>query len=170
MHTTPEAPLSGPRSVDIEKEGETMTKAAKMDTVKVHYTGKLADGTVFDQSPADRPLHFIIGKQEVITGFEEAVEGMAQGECKTVTIPCDKAYGISKPELFEEIDRSLIDDKVSLQVGRQLEITNQDDSIFHVMVTSMTESKVTLDANHPLAGKELTFDIELLEVIKQPDK
>lgn len=147
-----------------------MIRAVKQDTVKVHYTGKLDDGTVFDQSPGDRPLHFIIGKQEVITGFDEAVEGMFQGESKTVTIPCDKAYGVRKPELFEQVDRSIIGDQVNLQVGGQLEITSQDGSVFHVMVTEITDETVTLDANHPLAGKELTFDIELLEVIKPTDK
>lgn len=147
-----------------------MIKAAKQDTVKVHYTGKLADGTVFDQSPEERPLHFIIGKQEVIAGFEEAVEGMFQGERKTIIIPCDKAYGVSKPELFEQVDRNVINDQVNLRVGGQLEITNQDGSIFHVMVTEITDDTVTLDANHPLADKELTFDIELLEVKKQPEK
>lgn len=147
-----------------------MIRAVKQDAVKVHYTGKLADGTIFDQSPVDRPLHFIIGKQEVIAGFEEAVEDMYQGESKTVMVPCEKAYGISKPELFEQVDRSVINDQVNLQVGGQLEITNQDGSVFHVMVTEITEDTVTLDANHPLAGKELTFEIELIEVKKQQEK
>ncbi len=144
-----------------------MIRAAKQDTIKVHYTGKLIDGTIFDQSPEDRPLHFIIGKQEVIAGFEEAVEGMYQGESKTVTIPYDKAYGSSKPELLEQVDRSSIGDEVELHVGGQLQITNQDGSILVVMVREITDDQVTLDANHPLAGKDLVFEIELLEVNKQ---
>lgn len=147
-----------------------MIRAAKNDTVKVHYTGRLADGTVFDQSPEDRPLHFILGRQEVIRGFDAAVEGMYQGESKTVTIPCEQAYGQSKPELIEELERSLISQEVELQVGGQLEVTAQDGSIFHVMVRALTDTLVTLDANHPLAGKELTFHIRLLEVNKPQPK
>lgn len=143
-----------------------MIRAARMDTVKVHYTGRLEDGTVFDQSPEDRPLQFIIGRKEVIAGFDEAVEGMYQGESKSVTVPCDKAYGKSKPELLETVERSILPGKVDLQVGGQLEITNHDNTTFRLMIRDLTESHVTLDANHPLADKDLTFDIELLEVKK----
>ncbi len=143
-----------------------MIRAAQKDTVKVHYTGRLADGTMFDQSPDDRPLLFILGGKEVITGFDEAVEGMYQGESKTVTIPCEKAYGPSKPELVEEVDRGLIGKEVALTVGGQLEITNQDGSKFRVMVRAVSDDRVTLDANHPLAGQDLVFDIKLLEVRK----
>lgn len=143
-----------------------MIRAAQKDTVKVHYTGRLADGTMFDQSPDDRPLLFILGGKEVITGFDEAVKGMYQGESKTVTIPCEKAYGPSKPELVEEVDRGLIGKEVALTVGGQLEITNQDGSKFRVMVRAVSDDRVTLDANHPLAGQDLVFDIKLLEVRK----
>ena len=143
-----------------------MIRAAKMDTVKVHYTGRLQDGTIFDESPEDRPLQFIIGREEVIAGFDEAVEGMYQGESKSVTIPCEKAYGKSKPELLETVERSIIGDRVDLQVGGQLEVTNHDDTTFRLMVREITEEHVTLDANHPLADKELVFEIELLEVKK----
>jgi peptidylprolyl isomerase len=141
-----------------------MIRAAKQDTVKVHYIGRLNDNTIFDQSPEDRPLHFIIGRQEVIAGFEDAVEGMYQGESKTVTIPCEKAYGISKPELLEQIDRSILDNDVEIQVGGQLQITKHDGSVLYVMVREITEERVTLDANHPLADKDLTFEIKMLEV------
>ena len=143
-----------------------MIRAAKMDTVKVHYTGRLEDGTIFDQSPEDRPLQFIIGREEVIAGFDEAVEGMYQGECRNVTIPCDKAYGKSNPELLEKVERSVLGDLVDLQVGGQLEVTNHDDTTFRLMVREITEEHVTLDANHPLADKDLVFEIELLEVRK----
>ena len=143
-----------------------MIKAMKMDTVKVRYTGRLATGEIFDESPEDRPLHFIIGKQEVIPGFEEAVEGMFQGESKTVTIPCNKAYGESRPELFETIDRSLIDGSVELHEGGQLEVTNHDGSVFYVMIKKIEGDSIILDTNHPLADKDLVFDIELLEVSK----
>lgn len=143
-----------------------MIRAAQKDTVTVRYTGRLSDGTIFDQSPDDRPLKFIIGQHEVIVGFDEAVEGMYRGERKTVTIPCAKAYGTSNPELLETVDRNLLGDKVELTVGGQLEITNQDGSVFYLMVNAVTADSVTLDANHPLADKDLTFDIELVEVIK----
>jgi peptidylprolyl isomerase len=143
-----------------------MIRAAKEDTVKVHYTGRLDDGTIFDQSPEDRPLLFIIGRQEVIAGFDDAVEGMYQGESKTVTIPCEQAYGKSNPELLEQIERSLINDAVELRIGGQLEVTRHDGSVFHVMVKALSDERVTLDANHPLADKDLTFDIKLLEVKK----
>jgi peptidylprolyl isomerase len=143
-----------------------MIRAAKEDTVKVHYTGRLSDGSIFDESPEDRPLLFIVGREEVIPGFEDAVEGMYQGETKTVTIACEKAYGTSDPELFEQVDRNTIGENVELQVGGQLEVTNHDGSVFYLMVKDVTDDTVTLDANHPLAGKDLTFEINLLEVTK----
>jgi peptidylprolyl isomerase len=146
-----------------------MTRAAKQDTATVHYTGTLSDGTIFDQSPDGRPLKFIIGKQEVIPGFEEAVEGMCKGESKKVTIPCDKAYGQPKPELLEQVDRSLIGEEVKLHLGGQLQITNQDGSMLCVMIREITDDTVTLDANHPLAGKDLVFDIELLDIQAPPE-
>jgi peptidylprolyl isomerase len=144
-----------------------MIRAAKSDTVTVRYTGRLSDGTVFDQSPAERPLKFIIGQQEVIAGFDEAVLGMYRGESKTVSIPCDKAYGRNKPELIETIERSLLGNEIEPKVGTQLEVTRQDGSTFYVMVDAVNESEVTLNGNHPLADKELLFDIELIEVVKQ---
>ncbi len=145
-----------------------MICAKKLDTVKVRYTGKIADGTVFDQSPDDRPLHFIIGKQEVIPGFDEAVEGMCQGESKTVMIPCDKAYGPSNPELLEQVERSLLGDDLELHLGGQLQITNNDGSVLCVMIREIADDHVTLDANHPLADRDLTFEIECLEVLTPP--
>lgn len=143
-----------------------MIRAAQQDTVKVEYTGRLSDGTTFDESPKDRPLHFIIGRKEVIPGFEEAVEGMYQGESKTVTVPCAKAYGESDPELLQQLDRSTLGKDIELQRGGQLEVTNHDGTIFYVMVKDFTDDQVTLDANHPLADKDLTFEIKLLEVKK----
>ena len=143
-----------------------MIRAQQNDTVTVSYIGRLVDGEVFDQSPAGKPLKFILGKQEVIQGFDEAVEGMYRGESKTVTIPCEKAYGECKEELYEKVEKSLFDGKVVLQEGGQLEVTNHDGSKFYVMVRSIEEEYVFLDGNHPLAGKDLVFDIELLEVTK----
>ena len=145
-----------------------MIKAVANDTVKVSYTGRLADGTVFDQSPKEKPLHFILGKGEVIIGFDEAVLGMYQGESKTVTVPFQKAYGPSKPELIEVIDRKLLSEDLDLQKGRQLEITQQDDTRFYLTILDFNDQTVTLDGNHPLAGENLIFDITLNEVRKKP--
>ncbi|BCR05030.1 peptidyl-prolyl cis-trans isomerase [Desulfuromonas versatilis] len=143
-----------------------MFQASEKDTVKVHYTGRLADGTVFDTSRDKKPLLFILGKKEVIPGFEEAVLGMVKGENKTVRIPAENAYGSHQAELVETLDRSLLPESLEVQVGRQLEITMQDGNLLRVMVTDLDENTITLDGNHPLAGKELTFDIELLEVTR----
>lgn len=145
-----------------------MIRADQGDTVKVKYTGRLNDGTVFDASPEDRPLHFIIGRGEVIPGFEEAVAGMYQGGKKTVTVTPDKAYGPHREDLVEQVERSLLPDDVPLQVGRQLEVTPEKGEKFMVMVTGLDDENVTLDGNHPLAGRELTFEIELVEVKKAP--
>lgn len=145
-----------------------MLPAAKGDVVKVHYTGKLDDGTVFDTSRDKQPLHFIVGRDEVIAGFDEAVVGMVRGEHRTVTIPADRAYGPTLEDLVEEVDRNLLPEDLDLRVGAQLEVSRQDGSVFRVAVVELSEETVTLDANHPLAGKDLTFDIEMLEVNKKP--
>lgn len=145
-----------------------MIRAAQLDAVTVTYTGTLDDGTVFDQSPEDRPLRFILGKGEVIPGFDSAIHGLFQGESKTVTIPCEEAYGAHREDLIETVERNLLPADVELAEGIQLEVTRQDDSILKVKIVEVTEKTVTLDANHPLAGKPLTFKIELLKVIKDP--
>ncbi len=143
-----------------------MIRAMQGDTVKVRYTGRLADGTVFDASPEGRPLHFILGRREVIAGFDAAVTGMYTGESKTVTIPPEEAYGPHEEKYLETVERSALPSGVTLQVGRQMAITAPSGDRLLVLVTALTEKTVTLDGNHPLAGKPLTFDIELLEVSK----
>lgn len=143
-----------------------MIRAVQFDTVTVKYTGSLEDGTVFDRSPEERPLLFILGKDEVIPGFDAAVQGMFQGEQKTVVVPCTQAYGEHKSALIETVERSLLPNDVDLTPGTQLEVTRQDGTIFHVMILKVTDQTVTLDANHPLAGKTLTFTLELLKVEK----
>jgi peptidylprolyl isomerase len=154
----------------FKRKDIAMYYAAKGDTVKVHYTGKLSDGTVFDTSEDKAPLSFIIGKNEVIPGFEEAVVGMVTGEKKTVSILPGKAYGEARENLVETVERGTLPPDLELNVGGQLEVTRQDGSIFHVMVTALDEEEVTLDANHPLAGKELIFDIAMLEIKKLSPK
>jgi peptidylprolyl isomerase len=134
------------------------------DTVKVHYTGKLEDGTVFDSSNDRDPLQFTIGKGQVIRGFEQAIVGMNLAESKTVTIPMDKAYGAHREEMVMAVGRNKFPEDMQLEVGQQLQIRLEDGQLISVMVTEVTESSVTLDANHPLAGKDLTFDIHLVEI------
>lgn len=147
-----------------------MIRAAHNNTVTVKYTGKLADGTIFDASPEDSPLSFIIGREEVIKGFEAAVLNMVQGETKTVVIEPNQAYGETNPALIEKINRSDLPENLELTEGGQLEVTQGDGSILLLMIDKITEETVTLNANHPLAGKELTFVIELLDVDTKPPK
>ena len=156
-------------SADFQR-GLNMIRAASMDTVKVHYIGKLTDGTVFDKSPEDRPLLFILGREEVIEGFDEAVTGMFQGEEKTVIVEPEKAYGHSNPDLVQQVDRQDIPPDLDLRQGSQLEVTREDGRKLLLMVGELTDEAVTLDANHPLAGQTLTFEIKLLEVRKEPPK
>jgi len=145
-----------------------MIKAEKLDTATVRYKGQLANGTVIDESPEDKPLKFIVGKNEVILGVEEAVEGMYKGETKKVNISCDKGYGEKNPEMIEEVKLSDLPKDLELVKGGQLEVTQEDGSMFHVLVVELTDTHVTLDANHPLAGEDLIFEIELLDVVKPP--
>jgi peptidylprolyl isomerase len=142
-----------------------MTQAKQGDTVNVHYTGKLGDGTVFDTSRNRHPLQFTIGKGQVIVGFEQAVDGMNTGESKTVIIPVDAAYGPRREEMIITMERSKLPADLNPKVGQRLELTQMDDQNILVTVTAVTDSTLTLDANHPLSGKDLLFDIELVGII-----
>jgi len=147
-----------------------MFPAAVGDTVKVNYVGKLADGTIFDSSEGKPPLSFIIGQQEVIAGFDQAVIGMVSGEKKTVEVPFSEAYGPHHPKLVEQVKRSLLPADLELTVGGQLEVSREDGEKMYFFIQELTADSVTLDANHPLAGKDLTFEIEMLEVTKPAAK
>ncbi len=142
-----------------------MAQAKIGDTVKVHYTGKFGDGMVFDTSIDDEPLEFRIGESQVIPGFEEAVVGMNPGETKTVNIPVDKAYGPHRDDLVQVVDRKELPAGLKTEIGQPLEGRQPDGEIVVATVTDVTESRVTLDANHPLAGKSLTFEIQLIEIV-----
>jgi FKBP-type peptidyl-prolyl cis-trans isomerase 2 len=142
-----------------------MVQAKKGDTVKVHYTGKLDDGTVFDSSVERDPLQFTIGEGQVIPGFEKAVIGMDPGESKTAKLPADEAYGQHREELVAEVEHDKFPGHVKPQVGQQLQIRHPQGQTHVVRVIDVSESKVTLDANHPLAGQDLTFDIQLKEIL-----
>lgn len=141
-----------------------MNQAKAGDTVKVHYTGKFEDGTVFDTSSESDPLQFTIGQSQVIPGFEEAVVGMAPGESKTTEIVADNAYGDYNEEMILEVERDRFPEGLDPKIDQQLQVRQEDGQTFVVTVTEISDSSVTLDANHPLAGKDLTFDIELIEI------
>jgi len=142
-----------------------MTKAKNGDTVKVHYTGKLTGGEVFDSSVNAEPLQFTLGQQQVIPGFEDAVVDMQPGETKTIEIAADDAYGQAREELKQTVQRSMLPDEIDLKVGMQLTAQNQNGQPFTVTVAEFDDDNVTLDGNHPLAGKDLTFDLELVEIV-----
>ena len=141
-----------------------MTQAKNGDTVKIHYTGKLQDGTVFDSSCNREPLQFDIGSGQVIPGFEEAVTGMKVGEKKTAQIPCKKAYGQRDPGMIMVVDRRHVPTDINPEVGQRLEVGSPGGQLLAVTVIEITEENITLDANPPLAGEDLTFDIELVEI------
>jgi peptidylprolyl isomerase len=143
-----------------------MAQAQQGDTVKVHYTGRLDDGTVFDSSIISDPLEFTIGESQVILGFEEALIGMNPGESKTVRVPVDRAYGPYREDMIVVVERDKFPPSIQPEIGQQLEIRQRENGqTFPVTVTDVSESSVTLDANHHLAGKDLTFDIQLLEIV-----
>ncbi|MFQ6107236.1 MAG: peptidylprolyl isomerase [Thermoplasmata archaeon] len=142
-----------------------MAKAKNGDTVQVHYTGKLEDGTVFDTSSDSDPLEFTIGEGQIIPGFEQAVIGMATGESKTVEVLADEAYGPHIEGLIVVFDRKELPPQLEPEVGRKLQISQPDGATAVVTIVEVTESSVTIDANHPLAGKDLTFDIELVAIV-----
>ena len=141
-----------------------MAEAKTGDKVKVHYTGKLADGTQFDSSVDREPLEFIVGAGEVIAGFEEAVVGMQPGETKVTTINADEAYGAYDEDLLLEVERGQFPPEITPEVGQQLQLHQENGEVFGAVVTGFSDDAVTLDANHPLAGQQLTFEIELLAI------
>ena len=131
------------------------------NTVKVHYTGKLEDNQVFDSSEGKQPIEFLVGSQQVIEGFESAVLGLTKGDKTTVNIPADKAYGELREDLLITVPKNQVPSDV--QVGAQLQGIGQNGEPFNVTVKTVSESEVVLDANHPLAGKNLIFEIEVVD-------
>jgi len=142
--------------------GEKVAKDG--DTVAVHYTGTLADGTEFDSSRGREPLQFVVGAGQMIPGFDKAVNGMKVGEVKTVTLPPEEAYGPYRPEMVLVVEREKLPPELVLEFGLQIQITSETGDMFIATVTEFTETTVTMDANHQLAGQELTFEIELVEI------
>lgn len=134
----------------------------KGDTIRVHYTGKLKDGTEFDSSRNREPLEFTLGKGQLIPGFEAAIEGREPGDKVTVTIPASEAYGEMDPELVFVVPRAQVPGHIPMEVGTPLQLSSDKGHQMDVTITEIGPDEVTLDANHPLAGKELVFDIEIL--------
>ncbi len=145
-----------------------MLQAKVGDTVTVHYTGKLQDGTVFDSSDGREPLAFQLGAGQVIPGFEQAIVGMSVGDSLTQNIPCAQAYGPRSDEMAFKVDRQQVPPEVPLQLGLQLQLQDPAGNPVPVMVVELTDEYVVLDANHPLAGEDLTFEIELVNLDAGP--
>jgi len=141
-----------------------MQQVKSGDTVKVHYHGKLTDGTTFDSSEGHEPLEFEVGSGSVIAGFDSGVTGMSVGEKKTINIPVDDAYGQKQEDLFMEFPRDRFPEDVEPEVGMQLNMSNGAGQDFPVIIREVNDDTVILDANHPLAGEDLTFDLELVEI------
>jgi len=142
-----------------------MSEAASGDTVKVHYTGTLGDGSQFDSSVGSEPLEIILGAGGVIPGFEEAVLGMSEGDSKTVTIAAEQAYGPHHADRVHEVERSRIPDDIDLEIGAILQAVGESGETLAVTVVGLSETGVTLDFNHPMAGEDLTFELQLVEIV-----
>lgn len=142
-----------------------MAQVKDGDTVKVHYTGKLVSGEQFDSSVGREPLEFTVGAGMMIKGFDAAMPGMAVGDKKTVNIPAADAYGEKDPNAIIPFPKENVPADMKLEPGMQLTLTNQQGQPFPVVVTEIQEDVIVLDANHFLAGEELIFDIELIEIV-----
>ncbi len=142
-----------------------MTQAKAGDTVRIHYTGTLEDGTQFDSNVGGEPLQFTLGSGEVITGFDAGVTGMAVGESKTVSIPSTEAYGQHDPSKVQTVARDRVPAEIDLQLGMQLGARTEDGRQITFTVIDIADADITIDGNHPLAGKDLVFEIELVEIV-----
>lgn len=141
-----------------------MTQAKSGDTVRIHYTGTLNDGSTFDSSAGRDPLEFTLGSGQVIPGFDTGVTGMSIGEKKTINIPAENAYGEVDPDARQAVPRDQIPADIPLEIGTMLQMQAPTGQVVQVAVIEVTETEVTLDANHPLAGKDLNFELELVEI------
>jgi peptidylprolyl isomerase len=141
-----------------------MPQAKSGDTVAIHYTGTLEDGSEFDSSADRDPLQFTLGSGQVIPGFEKAVEGMAVGDSKSVTIPVEDAYGPRHDEMVQDVPRTALPDDIDPEEGMMLQAKDQGGQVMNLTVTAISDDAITVDGNHPLAGKALNFDIELVNI------
>ncbi len=143
-----------------------MTEAKINDKVKVHYKGFLQDGTTFDSSENRQPLEFTIGHGMVIPGFEKGVIGMREGDTKVIAIDAEDAYGLYRDDLVGVVDRSRIPEDINLEIGMVLQVRSPEGGVTNVTVSRITGTDVTLDMNHPLAGKELLFEVTLVQILQ----
>ncbi|WP_292285176.1 peptidylprolyl isomerase [Marivita sp.] len=141
-----------------------MTQVKTGDTVSIHYTGTLADGSTFDSSNGRDPLEFTVGAGEIIPGLDQAMPGMTVGDTKQVAVPADQAYGQHDPNAKQAVPRADIPAEIPLEPGTQLQMQTPTGQTVPVTVADVNETEVTLDANHPLAGQDLTFDVELVDI------
>ncbi len=141
-----------------------MTQVKQGDTVRIHYTGTLNDGQTFDSSEGREPLEFQVGSGQIIPGLDQAMPGMAVGDSKTVEVACENAYGEADPQAMQTVPRTSIPDDIPLDPGTRLQMQTPQGQVVPVTVAEVTEEEVTLDANHPLAGQDLTFKLELVGV------
>jgi peptidylprolyl isomerase len=142
-----------------------MSRATPGNTVRFHYTGSLTDGTVFDSSTEREPLQVTLGAGQVIPGVDQALTGMAPGDDKKVTVAADQAYGPHRDELIHEVGRERLSPEMKVEVGDRLEGTDANGRRLHLTVVEVNDQAVKLDANHPLAGEDLTFDLKLVEIV-----
>ena len=142
-----------------------MQQVKSGDKVKVHYHGRLNNGETFDKSEGREPLEFEVGAGMVIKGFDDGVTGMTVGEKKTVNIPADEAYGPKNPDMLIDMPKERFPADMELEVGMPLGMTDNNGQQFQVFIAEIKDDVVILDANHPLAGQDLTFDLELVEII-----
>lgn len=142
-----------------------MTEVKSGDVVRIHYTGKLADGTEFDSSAGREPLEFQVGAGQIIPGLERRVEGMTVGEKETVTVPADDAYGPRDEAQVQTLPRTALPEGMDVSVGTRLQASTQDGRQIALTVVDLNEEQVTVDANHPLAGQDLVFDVEVVEIV-----
>ena len=141
-----------------------MSAAKSGDTVKIHYTGTLDDGTQFDSSEGREPLEFELGAGQVIPGFDAAVDGMDVGENKSVRIEAGSAYGERHDQLVQQVPRSALPEEITPEVGMALQSQSPEGQVANLVITEVTDETITVDANHPLAGQALNFDIELVAI------
>jgi FKBP-type peptidyl-prolyl cis-trans isomerase 2 len=142
-----------------------MSQVKENNTVKVNYTGKLSDGQVFDSSEGKAPLEFTLGKGELILGFEKGLIDMKLNEKKTITISKEEAYGVVNDDLIQEVKKSEIPQEIALEVGMELVSKFQDGQEMNLVVVEIKEESIVIDGNHPLAGKDLIFDLEVVEIM-----
>ena len=142
-----------------------MAQAKAGDKVRVHYEGQLSDGTIFDSSLEREPIEFILGQDTVIPGFEQAVIGMEVGESKDVSIPPEEGFGEYSEDLVVNIEKTILPPDINPELGMQLEVSSEEETPRVFTIADIAEDSITLDGNHPLAGAEIAFKIELLEIL-----